>query len=143
MNSNLLQREQTENILQAINLAVPNNEHIQKELSKYTRSKDTFIRRLQEQWYGRDLPIYTELQVRQMNSAHYSDKTNNQVINDIQGRDTGDMDSKSWIVKSTTRWSGWNASENTYYDTPLLFEGVLILRRTFNLSSYRMQAPGR
>ena len=78
MTSTLLQsieaKEQLENILVAINKAIPNQEPILKELSKYSQSKDQFIKRLQQQWYQRDLPVFTELQVRQMNSAYYSEK---------------------------------------------------------------------
>ena len=32
-------------------------------------TKEQLIKRLQQEWYHRELPIYTELQVRQMNSA--------------------------------------------------------------------------
>ena len=135
MTSNLLQnieaKEQLQNILQAINEALPDKEPIQRELGKYTRSKDQFIKRLQEQWYGRELPNYTELQVRQMNSAHYSDNAKKQVINDMQRRETIDMEAKSWIIKSSEKWSGWNAAENVYFDTPLLFEGDINYERNF------------
>ena len=82
MTSTLLQsieaKEQLENILVAINKALPNQEPILKELSKYSQSKDQFIKRLQQNWYERDLPVFTELQVRQMNSAYYSEKAKKQ-----------------------------------------------------------------
>ena len=73
MTSNLLQsietKEQLHNILAAINEAFPNNAPIENELSKYSATKEQSIKRLQQEWYDRELPIYTELQVRQMNSA--------------------------------------------------------------------------
>ena len=42
-----------------------------------------------------------------------------------------DMESRSWIIKSTSKWSGWNASESVYYDAPLLFEGEINFERNF------------
>ena len=78
MTSNLLQsieaKEQLQSILVAINDAFPNHDSIERELSKYSGSKEQSIKRLQQEWYQQELPIYTELQVRQMNSAYYSDK---------------------------------------------------------------------
>ena len=135
MNNSLLQnieiQEQNESILQVIDKAIPNNPDIVKELSKYTRSKDRFISQLQNQWYGRPLPNYTELQVRQVNSSHYSERQHNHLVDNIQGRNTIQMDSKSWVVKSSTRWSGWSAEENRYNETPSLFEGDLDFLKNF------------
>ena len=113
MASNILQnietKEQLDHILEVIKDALPEKENIQREFSKYTRFKDHFIKKLQKEWYGREMPNYTELQVRQMNSAHYSDKAKKTVVNDMQGRETIDMDQKSWVIKSAEKWSGWNA----------------------------------
>ena len=135
MTSNLLQsikaKEQLQSILVAINDAFPNHDSIERELSRYSGSKEQSIKRLQQEWYQRELPIYTELQVRQMNSAYYSDKAKKQVTDDLQGRNMIDMESRSWIIKSTSKWSGWNASESVYYDTPLLFEGEINFERNF------------
>ena len=135
MTSTLLQsieaKEQLENILVAINKALPNQEPILKELSKYSQSKDQFIKRLQQQWYQRDLPVFTELQIRQMNSAYYSEKAKKQVSNGLQGKEMIDMDSRHWIVKSESEWKGWNASDSVYYDTPLLFEGDIKYEKNF------------
>ena len=135
MTSTLLQsieaKEQLENILVAVNTALPGHEAIEKELSKYSQSKDTFIKQLQSMWYQRELPIYTELQIRQMNSAYYSDKARKQVSNGLHGKDMVDMESRNWIIKSSTSWRGWNASESVYYETPLLFEGEIGYEKNF------------
>ena len=129
MTSNLLQsieaKEQLHNILVAINDAFPNHAPIEIELSKYSETKEQSIKRFQQEWYHRELPIYTELQVRQMNSAYYSERAKKQVTADLQGRSMIDMESRSWIIKSATKWSGWNASESVYYETPLLFKGEI------------------
>ena len=126
MTSSLLQsietKDQLHNVLAAINEAFPNRAPIENELSKYSASKEQSIKRLQQEWYNRELPLYTELQVRQMNSAYYSDRAKKQVSADLQGRSMIDMDPWSWVIKSSTRWSGWNSSESVYYETPLLFE---------------------
>ena len=66
-----------------------------------------------------------------MNSAYYSDRAKRQVSADLQGRSMIDMDPRSWVIKSATRWSGWNASESVYYETPLLFEGDINFERNF------------
>ena len=135
MTSSLLQsietKDQLHNVLAAINEAFPNRAPIENELSRYSASKEQSIRRLQQEWYNRELPLYTELQVRQMNSAYYSERAKKQVSADLQGRTLIDMDSRSWVSKSSTRWSGWNASESVYYDTPLLFEGDINFEKNF------------
>ena len=135
MTSSLLQsiesKEQLHNVLSAINEAFPNRAPIENELSKYSASKEQSIRRLQQEWYNRTLPLYTELQVRQMNSAYYSERAKKQVAADLEGRTLIDMDSRSWVVKSSTQWSGWNAAESTYYDSPLLFEGDINFEKNF------------
>ena len=52
MASSLLQgieaKERIEKVLEAINKAFPDQKPIQDELSKYSQSKDTFIKQLQE-----------------------------------------------------------------------------------------------
>ena len=135
MTSSLLQsietKDQLHNVLAAINEAFPNRAPIENELSKYSATKEQSIKRLQQEWYHRELPIYSELQVRQMNSAYYSDRAKRQVSADLQGRSMIDMDPRSWVIKSATRWSGWNASESVYYETPLLFEGDINFERNF------------
>ena len=87
-------KEQLENILVAVNTALPGHEAIEKKLSKYSQSKDTFIKQLQSMWYQRELSIYTELQIRQMNSAYYSDKAK-QVSNGLHGKDMVDMENRN------------------------------------------------
>ena len=135
MTSSLLQsietKEQLHNVLSAINEAFPNQAPIENELGKYTASKEQAIRRLQQEWYNRTLPLYTELQVRQMNSAYYSEKATKQIAANLEGKTMIEMDARNWIVKSSTRWSGWNAAESTYYDSPLLFEGDINFEKNF------------
>ena len=96
MTSSLLQsietKEQLHNVLSAINEAFPNQAPIENELGKYTASKEQAIRRLQQEWYNRTLPLYTELQVRQMNSAYYSERAKKQIAADLEGRTFIDMD---------------------------------------------------
>ena len=135
MTSNLLQsietKEQLHNVLAAINEAFPNQAPIENELGKYTASKEQAIRRLQQEWYNRTLPLYTELQVRQMNSSYYSEKAAKQIAANLGGKTYIEMDPRNWVVKTATRWSGWNASQSIYYETPLLFEGEIHFDKNF------------
>ena len=135
MTSNLLQsietKEQLHNVLAAINEAFPNQAPIESELGKYTASKEQAIKRLQEKWYNRELPLYTELQVRQMNSSFYSEKAAKQIAANLGGKTYIEMDPRNWIVKTATKWSGWNAVQSVYYDTPLLFEGEIHFEKNF------------
>ena len=135
MTSNLLQsietKEQLHNVLAAINEAFPNQAPIESELGKYTASKEQAIRRLQQEWYNRTLPLYTELQVRQMNSAYYSEKAAKQIAANLGGKTYIEMDARNWVVKTATRWSGWNAAESIYYESPLLFEGDINFEKNF------------
>ena len=116
MTSNLLQsietKEQLHNVLAAINEAFPNQAPIESELGKYTASKEQAIRRLQQEWYNRVLPLYTELQVRQMNSSYYSEKAAKQIAANLGGKTYIEMDPRNWVVKTATRWSGWNAAQS-------------------------------
>ena len=127
MASSLLQsieaKEQIEKVLEAINVALPGKKSIQDELSKYSQSKDTFIKQLIEMWQKREMPIFTELKIRQMNSKYYSDKTRKQVSSSLHGQELVEMPSRDWVIKTETAWKGWNASESRYYETPILFEG--------------------
>ena len=68
-----------------------------------------------------------------MNSAYYSDKAKKQVSNGLQGKNMIDMESRNWIIKGSSSWRGWNASESVYYETPLLFEGEIGFEKIFNL----------
>ena len=34
-------------------------------------------------------------------------------------------------MKTATRWSGWNAAQSIYYETPLLFEGEIHFDKNF------------
>ena len=42
-----------------------------------------------------------------------------------------DMGSRDWVIKSSTSWKGWNASESNYYETPILFEGEIGYEKNF------------
>ena len=66
-----------------------------------------------------------------MNAAYYSKKAKNQVSSRLHGKDMVDMDGRNWIIKSSTSWRGWNASESVYYETPLLFEGEIGYEKNF------------
>ena len=135
MTSNLLQsletKEQLHSVLAAINEAFPNNTSIENELGKYTASKEQAIKRLQEKWYNRDLPLYTELQVRQLNSSFYSEKAAKQVAANLGGKTYIEMDPRNWVVKTPSKWSGWNAVQSVYYDMPILFEGDILFEKNF------------
>ena len=80
---------------------------------------------------NRTLPLYTELQVKQMNSAYYSEKAAKQIAANLGGKTYIEMDARNWVVKSGTRWSGWNAAESIYYESPLLFEGDINFEKNF------------
>ena len=128
-------KEQIEKVLVAINDALPGKKSIQDELSKYSQSKDTFIKQLQEMWHQREMPIFTELQIRQMNSTYYSDKSRKQVSSKLHGQELVEMPSRDWVIKTETAWKGWNASESSYYETPILFEGDIGYDKNFGGNS--------
>ena len=127
MASSILQsieaKERIEKVLEAINEAFPGKKQIEDELSKYSQSKDTFISKLLELYQQREMPIFTELKIRQMNSAFYSDKSRKQISSKLHGQELVEMPSRDWVIKTETAWKGWNASESRYYETPILFEG--------------------
>ena len=135
MASSLLQgieaKERIEKVLEAINKAFPDQKPIQDELSKYSQSKDTFIKQLQEMWQKREMPIFTELKIRQINSKFYSDKARKQIASRLHGQELVEMPSREWVIKTETSWKGWNASESKYYETPILFEGDIGYDKNF------------
>ena len=71
------------------------------------------------------------MQVRQINSSYYSEKAAKQIAANFGGKTYNEMDPKNWVVKTATRWSGWNASQSVYYETPLLFEGEIHFDKNF------------
>ena len=104
MASSLLQgieaKERIEKVLEAINKAFPDQKPIQDELSKYSQSKDTFIKQLQELWQQREMPIFTELKIRQINSTFYSDKARKQVTSNLHGQELVEMPSREWVEQA-------------------------------------------
>ena len=135
MASSILQsieaKERIEKVLEAINEAFPGKKQIEDELSKYSQSKDTFISKLLELYQQREMPIFTELKIRQMNSAFYSDKSRKQISSKLHGQELVEMPSRDWVIKTETAWKGWNSSESRYYETPILFEGEIAYERNF------------
>ena len=82
-------------------------------------------------WHQREMSVFTELEIRQMNSTYYSDKARKQVSSKLHGQDLVEMPSRDWVIKTETAWKGWNASESNYYETPILFEGDIGYEKNF------------
>ena len=66
-----------------------------------------------------------------MNSAYYSKKAAKQIAANLEYKTMIEMDARNWVVKSATRWSGWNAAESVYFESPLLFEGDINFEKNF------------
>ena len=88
MNSALHDMELADNMQKLYRILLetnPDNEKIQTELGKLTNNKDTYLRQIIDLWDKRTLPMYTEIEIKQICSTYYANETENAVIDSLQG----------------------------------------------------------
>ena len=90
------------------------------------------MKKLQKTWIARIVPIYSERDIREMNLEYMGDILQHWGDQSVRGFGTQcNKDSKSWILKQSYKWLGWNPSENQYFDQPILFGGDIDFKTNF------------
>ena len=91
-----------------------------------SQQKSSYIKKLQKQWSARQIPIYNEKDIRELNLEFHSNQMNHEADNTERGFDAQHaVDSKSWILKQSSKWLGWNPQINAYFTDRIYFGGDL------------------
>ena len=121
-----------EKLLDLFQQIAPNNQAVQKEISTLTNSKANYIKNLQAKWNAIQPPRFTELEIRELNTAYFDTLESTNEERTLQGLPRVAMvDSKNWIVKTEGNWFGWDPENSRYYIKPLLYEGSINFQKIF------------
>ena len=105
--------------------AHPGRDDIQAELGKLSNNKHTYVKQLQTQWESKPTPLYTEADIKRINSAWYSNRTVNGVVGTLLDRVTTEVHSRDWIIKSEQKWIAWDSENSEYMSLPIRFDGEI------------------
>ena len=105
--------------------AHPGRDDIQAELGKLSNNKNTYVKQLQTQWESKPTPLYTEADIKRINSAWYSNRTVNDVVGTLLDRATTEVHSRDWIIKSEQKWIAWDSENSEYMSLPIRFDGEI------------------
>ena len=105
--------------------AHPGRDDIQAELGKLSNNKNTYVKQLQAQWESKPTPLYTEADIKRINSAWYSNRTVNGVVGTLLDRVTTEVHSRDWIIKSEQKWIAWDSENSEYMSLPIRFDGEI------------------
>ena len=123
--NNLLQyrsQKQYENVLNLLTDAQPDNLVLQNKLDSLITKKSSHIKKLLKKWIKRDLPLYSEKDIRELNLEFISDKIRRLGDRLTRGFENQcNVDSKSWILKQNSKWLGWDPDTNQYFSAPIEF----------------------
>ena len=75
---------------------------------------------------ARTATIYSEKDIREMNLEYVGNLDQNKGGQSVRGfGDQVNKDSKSWILKQSSKWLGWNPVQNAYFAQAIEFGGDL------------------
>ena len=105
--------------------AHPGRDDIQAELGKLSNNKHTYVKQLQTQWESKPTPLYTEADIKRINSAWYSNRTVNGVVGSLLDRVSTEVHPRDWIIKSEQKWIAWDSENSEYMSLPIRFDGEI------------------
>ena len=105
--------------------AHPGRDDIQAELGKLSNNKNSYVKQIQAQWEAKPTPLYTEADIKRINSAWYSNRTVNGVVGTLLDRATTEVHSRDWIIKSEQKWIAWDSENSEYMSLPIRFDGEI------------------
>ena len=105
--------------------AHPGRDDIQAELGKLSNNKNSYVKQIQAQWESKPTPLYTEADIKRINSAWYSNRTVNGVVGTLLDRVTTEVHSRDWIIKSEQKWIAWDSENSEYMSLPIRFDGEI------------------
>jgi hypothetical protein len=133
--NNLLQyrsKKQYEDVLNLLRETFPDNLVLENKLDKLITKRSSHIRKLLNKWVQRELPLYSEKDILELNLEFISDKATRLGDRLTRGFENQSIvDSKSWVLKQNNKWLGWNPENNKYFIAPIEFGGDLDFERNF------------
>ena len=105
--------------------AHPGRDDIQAELGKLGNNRNSYVKQIQAQWEAKPTPLYTEADIKRINSAWYSNRTVNDVVGTLLDRATTEVHSRDWIIKSEQKWIAWDSENSEYMSLPIRFDGEI------------------
>ena len=132
-NSTLANLETSENLEVILNLLTdiaPGNKAVQREVEKISKSTQTQIRQLTVTWESRRRPLWSEIALREEN-ARYAAEIGNEIIKQALALPLCNVESRSFIIKSSTVWRGFMLEISSYLPDPLIFEGEINFVKIF------------
>ena len=118
-------QENWQKLYEILEEALPGRDDVQAELGKLSNNKNTYVKQLQALWESKPTPLYNEVDIRKLCSSWYSNRAVNDIVDNLLDRDTCEMNSRDWIVKSEQKWLGWDCELGQYMDLPIRFDGNL------------------
>ena len=123
--------EQWSQLYKILAEAHPTNQSIQTELGKLSNNKETHLSQLKTAWDSRPVPLYGQDDIKRLCSAFYARDPSDIVLDEMQERVMGHMDSRDWIIRDTAQWRGFDAENGTYHDNPIRFDGDLPFTKVY------------
>ena len=105
--------------------AHPGRDDIQAELGKLSNNKNSYVKQIQAQWEAKPTPLYTEADIKRINSAWYSNRTVNGVVGSLLDRVSTEVHPRDWIIKSEQKWIAWDSENSEYMSLPIRFDGEI------------------
>ena len=129
--SNLRTAENLETVLKLLSEVAPQNLNVQREVEKISKSTTTQIRQLTTRWESRKQPVWSEISLREQNAKYLADQQQNNIIKQSLDLQLCDVETRNFIVKSSSVWRGFDLETGAYLPDPLIFEGSLDFSRNF------------
>ena len=105
--------------------AHPGRDDIQAELGKLSNNKNSYVKQIQAQWEAKPTPLYTETDIKRINSAWHSNRTVNGVVGSLLDRVSTEVHPRDWIIKSEQKWIAWDSENSEYMSLPIRFDGEI------------------
>ena len=123
--------EQWSQLYKILAEAHPTNQSIQTELGKLANNRETHLSQLKTAWDSRPVPLYSQDDIKRLCTAFYARDPTEGVLDEMQERVIGHMNSRDWIIRDTAQWRGFDAENGTYHDNPIRFDGDLPFTKVY------------
>ena len=123
--------EQWSQLYKILHEAIPTNKSIKDELGKLANNRETHLSQLKTEWDSRPVPLYSQDDIKRLCTAFYARDQFEGVLDEMQDRFLGHMNSRDWIIRDTAQWRGFDAENGTYHDDPIRFDGDLPFTKVY------------
>ena len=113
-----------------LHTALPESTEVQEKLDY----KEVILhkKKLQKEWSDRKIQVFDEKDIKELNLAFQSQETEeelNKTARGFEGQQT--VDSRSWILKSGSKWLGYDPQSQSYFKDPIFYGGDIDFPRNF------------